>query len=139
MSSNPMNSWSVDREPISVESQKRGWMKEELKKAKCIQCGTVGHLYCTNDHLIQCKEDNIYKGEGFFGTMSNQMQGSPNGQVNQGIMGGYNSLGGLFGGGGYDYYGNFNRMNGGSPSTNMSMNNTNPNMSLSARLSHSNM
>lgn len=64
-----MNSFSTDREPISVESQKRGWIKEELKKAKCIQCAAVGHLYCTNDHFNDTIADNIYNGEGFFGTM----------------------------------------------------------------------
>lgn len=128
ISSNPMNSFSVDKEPISVESQKRGWMKEELKKGKCVQCTTVGHLYCTSEHLMQSKADNIYKGENLFGAVpaigmqgqpQQQLQSSPNinqnlnqnlngnaGQV-QPVMNGYNGLGGLLGAGGYDYYGNF--------------------------------
>lgn len=78
ISSNPMNSFTIDREPISVETQKRGWMKEELKKGKCVQCGAFGHLYCTNDHLSKCKADNIYKGEPISITSGpNQIQISP--------------------------------------------------------------
>lgn len=56
--------YAVEREPQTVENQKRGWMKEELKRAKCVQCGSFGHLYCTNDHLLTCKLDEIYNSGG---------------------------------------------------------------------------
>jgi hypothetical protein len=36
-------------------------MKEEIKRAKCVQCSSTGHLYCTNDHHISCKGDHVYK------------------------------------------------------------------------------
>lgn len=133
ISSNPMNSFSVDREPISVESQKRGWMKEELKRAKCVQCGSNSHLYCTNDHFTKCKDDDIYKGEGFFGA---QNQGQNGGYQNQGIMGGYNGLGGLFGGGGYDCYGNFNRTNHSQNNMPVGRNSLTQSLTLNQRLSN---
>lgn len=62
--SNTYCRYSVEREPQTVENQKRGWMKEEIKRAKCVQCGSTGHLYCTNDHLLACKLDGVYKSEG---------------------------------------------------------------------------
>lgn len=62
--SNTYCRYSVEREPQTVENQKRGWMKEEIKRAKCVQCGSIGHLYCTNDHLLTCKMDGVYKSGG---------------------------------------------------------------------------
>lgn len=63
-SSNTYCRYSIEREPQTVENQKRGWMKEEIKRAKCVQCGSIGHLYCTNDHLLACKADGVYKSGG---------------------------------------------------------------------------
>ena len=58
--SSSYTSYHVEREAASIENQRRGWMKEENQKAKCVQCGAIGHQYCTNDHHSMCANDQIY-------------------------------------------------------------------------------
>ena len=64
MTAGPISKYGMEREPPSIENQKRGWMKEEIKRAKCFQCGSVGHLYCTNDHHAMSIGDHVYKSSG---------------------------------------------------------------------------
>lgn len=60
VSSNSLGGMNGDRESTPVENQKREWMKDDIKRAFCVMCGNSGHLYCTNDHHINCKSDAIY-------------------------------------------------------------------------------
>jgi len=58
--SSSYSTYTMEREVASLETQRRGWMKEEIKKARCVQCGTLDHQYCTNDHHLECQDDRIY-------------------------------------------------------------------------------
>ena len=79
VSSNSFGSKNGDREPVTVENQKREWIKDDIKRALCVQCGNLGHLYCTNDHHLECTGDQIYA------HTSRAMDSSQ-----RGVSGGYN-------------------------------------------------
>lgn len=60
VSTNVMSSYGIDREPLTVENQKRNWMREEIKRGNCVECSSIGHLYCSNEDHQLCRNDGIY-------------------------------------------------------------------------------